>query len=238
MTEVVQAWDGGPGRADAAVARLDRVEHIVVVMLKNRSFDHMLGYLSLPGELGGKGRATIDGLRGPAENVNDYNGRAYPIHHLAQTAFAGEAEDPDHSGRSVDEQLADGCQGFVANTRRGVVRRNPLPCVLVERASANAWHGVSEDRVADRHPVLAVDEQRDVLSGFWLGVHDVLQGLARRLLVLKGLDQVAGAVEDHVVHSSRLRVWRAAPPAWHPPGDRHVRGSTTRSLGVAAAAAG
>ncbi len=107
-----------PAPADAAAARLDRVEHIVVVMLENRSFDHMLGYLSLPSELGGKGRATIDGLRGPAEDLNDYDGRAYPIHHLAQTAFAGEAEDPDHSGRSVEEQLAGGGKGFVANFAR------------------------------------------------------------------------------------------------------------------------
>ncbi|HUN77547.1 MAG TPA: alkaline phosphatase family protein [Solirubrobacteraceae bacterium] len=107
-----------PAPADAAAARLERIEHIVVVMLENRSFDHMLGYLSLPPELGGRGRAAVDGLRGPGEDVNDYDGRLYPIHHLAQTAFAGEAEDPDHSGRSVDEQLADGGKGFVANFAR------------------------------------------------------------------------------------------------------------------------
>ena len=28
---------------------LERIEHIVVLMLENRSFDHMLGYLSLEG---------------------------------------------------------------------------------------------------------------------------------------------------------------------------------------------
>ena len=28
---------------------LEKVEHIVVLMLENRSFDHMLGYLSLEG---------------------------------------------------------------------------------------------------------------------------------------------------------------------------------------------
>ena len=36
---------------------LDKVDHIVVLMLENRSFDHMLGYLSL------QGRADVDGLR-------------------------------------------------------------------------------------------------------------------------------------------------------------------------------
>jgi phospholipase C len=31
------------------MANLDKVEHIVVLMLENRSFDHMLGYLSFEG---------------------------------------------------------------------------------------------------------------------------------------------------------------------------------------------
>ena len=39
-----------PGRVkvklDAAVRALDQVDHIVVLMLENRSYDHMLGYLT------------------------------------------------------------------------------------------------------------------------------------------------------------------------------------------------
>jgi len=103
---------------DGVAARLDQIEHVVVVMLENRSFDHMLGYLSLPAAEGGKGRTNIDGLTGPAVNRNAYAGADYPIHHLAATMFHGEAEDPDHSGASVDEQLAGGGQGFVANYAR------------------------------------------------------------------------------------------------------------------------
>ena len=37
---------------------LAKIEHIVVLMLENRSFDHMLGYLSLEA-----GRSDIDGLK-------------------------------------------------------------------------------------------------------------------------------------------------------------------------------
>jgi phospholipase C len=103
---------------DTFVARLDQIEHVVVVMLENRSFDHMLGYLSLPVAEGGKGRTNIDGLTGPAVNRNTYAGADYPVHHLSATMFGGEAEDPDHSGASVDEQLAGGGQGFVANYAR------------------------------------------------------------------------------------------------------------------------
>ncbi len=104
--------------ADPAAARLDQIEHIVVVMLENRSFDHMLGYLSLPASEGGKGRTDIDGLTGPQDNYNEYAGERVAIHHLTKTAYTGEAEDPDHSGESVDEQLAQGGQGFVKNFAR------------------------------------------------------------------------------------------------------------------------
>lgn len=57
------------GQADAV--NLEKVDHVVVLMLENRSFDHMLGYLSLTGE-----RPEIDGLRPGL--ANQYQGRSYP----------------------------------------------------------------------------------------------------------------------------------------------------------------
>jgi phospholipase C len=101
--------------SDSAAARLSQIEHIVVVMLENRSFDHMLGYLSLPTEEGGKGRADVDGLKGPQVNVNMLDGTPHAIHHLDYTKFKDETEDPDHSGTSVDQQLANDNGGFVEN---------------------------------------------------------------------------------------------------------------------------
>ncbi|HEY8303541.1 MAG TPA: alkaline phosphatase family protein [Solirubrobacteraceae bacterium] len=97
---------------DASVENLQKIEHIVVLMLENRSFDHMLGYLTL------NGRRDIDGLTGQEFNVAP-DGSTHPVHPLgARTAFTGEAEDPDHSGTSVDEQVRDDCGGFVANFAR------------------------------------------------------------------------------------------------------------------------
>jgi phospholipase C len=107
-----------PAPDDPAAKRLEQIEHIVVVMLENRSFDHMLGYLSLPAALGGRDRDDVDGLRDPEVNSNVHGGTRYPIHHLEQTQFDGEAEDPDHSGEAVDEQLANGGGGFVDNFAR------------------------------------------------------------------------------------------------------------------------
>ena len=103
------------------MANLDKVEHIVVLMLENRSFDHMLGYLSLEGA-----RSDIDGLR--AEFANEHNGRRYPIYHLDTTAIA---DDPDHSAASVDLQIGGGAMnGFVTSfadtlARRGIKDGDP-----------------------------------------------------------------------------------------------------------------
>jgi hypothetical protein len=81
-----------------ATANLEKVDHVVVVMLENRSFDHMLGYLSLMG-----GRPEIDGLRPGLANQDQ--GRTYPVHHLAATALE---MDPDHSASAIDQQVAGG----------------------------------------------------------------------------------------------------------------------------------
>jgi phospholipase C len=118
--------------ADEPAKRLEQIGHIVVVMLENRSFDHMLGYLSLPTEQGGKGRSDVDGLQGPPRDVNPYDGKDWPIHHLDRTEYKGEAEDPDHSARSVDEQLEHDGKGFVENFARisharAVKEGRPIP---------------------------------------------------------------------------------------------------------------
>jgi phospholipase C len=56
---------------------------------------------------------------GPERDVNSADGKPYPIHHLERTVFSGEAEDPDHSARSVDEQIASGAMsGFAQSFAR------------------------------------------------------------------------------------------------------------------------
>jgi phospholipase C len=106
---------------DTGMANLQKIDHIVVLMLENRSFDHMLGYLSLEGE-----RDDIDGLR--EEFANDHHGCSYPVGHLETTAIP---DDPDHSARSVDLQVGGGkMNGFVASyadtlSRHGVQDGDP-----------------------------------------------------------------------------------------------------------------
>jgi phospholipase C len=91
---------------DTGMGNLEKIDHIIVLMLENRSFDHMLGYLSLEG-----GRDDIDGLRD--EFANDHDGRRYPVRHLQTTAIR---DDPDHSASSVDLQVGGGAMnGFSAS---------------------------------------------------------------------------------------------------------------------------
>jgi phospholipase C len=94
------------------------VEHIVVLMLENRSFDHMLGYLSLPADRGGGGRDEIDGLD-LDRDVNTYNGTSYPASPLGGRVDFRDPDrfdrGPDHSAYGIDQQLANGGGGFVSN---------------------------------------------------------------------------------------------------------------------------
>jgi phospholipase C len=62
-------WSGGPLNPGT----LANIDHIIVLTMENRSFDHMLGYLSLPFEKGGMNRTDVDGLKGG--EFNRYNGR-------------------------------------------------------------------------------------------------------------------------------------------------------------------
>jgi phospholipase C len=90
---------------------LDNLQHLVVLMMENRSFDHMLGGL----------RAVdprIDGLTGNESNP-DTNGTLVKVQAKAQ--YQGQlTPDPDHDFSQVDLQIFNGgsvaaMQGFIAS---------------------------------------------------------------------------------------------------------------------------
>ena len=93
--------------ADPTLGNLRKIDHIVVLMLENRSFDHMLGYLTLEA-----GRPEVDGLRASMANV--YRGKTYKVRHLQRTALTKD-EDPCHGGACIVEQVSGNMGGFVAN---------------------------------------------------------------------------------------------------------------------------
>jgi phospholipase C len=89
-------------------AGLDNLRHIVVLMMENRSFDHMLGALKAQD-------ARIDGIT-PGLSNPDTHGSPVPAQPLAQ--FQGQLDpDPDHHFPGVDLQIfgGDTSPGRVAN---------------------------------------------------------------------------------------------------------------------------
>src|SRR6266849_1845086 len=97
-------------------AGLDNLKHIVVLMMENRSFDHMLGGLSLVMENGHKKYPKINGLTGDESNP-DTNGAIVKVQPNAK--FQGQLDpDPDHHFPGVDLQIFGGTPpgpGRVAN---------------------------------------------------------------------------------------------------------------------------
>ncbi len=100
----------------AAAERLQEIKHIVVLMMENRSFDHMLGYLKR------SGMPEVNGLEGTETNPNPA-GNEQPVFEWPQgeTVFhpaideTGKILDPCHGKACVAEQLAGGNRGFIKN---------------------------------------------------------------------------------------------------------------------------
>lgn len=121
------AQAGVPHPLSPATTRgnLGKVDHIVLVMMENRSFDHMLGYLSREG-----GRADIEGLKWESSThstqYNFYKGQYYYPYVLTDTQIIkSERIGPDHSHESVKGQICDGMKHFVADYAERKVGNDP-----------------------------------------------------------------------------------------------------------------
>jgi phospholipase C len=78
---------------------LDKLRHVVVLMMENRSFDHMLGGLKAADP-------AIDGLTGAETNLDTSGAPAFV---KAQAGYQGQLDpDPDHHFAAVDRQIFDG----------------------------------------------------------------------------------------------------------------------------------
>lgn len=108
-----------PGDGDVsdeeARANLEKVDHIVVLMLENRSFDHMLGYLDLR-----DGQAEVHGLGHAEKHAGPviHEGRPVKPGYLPSTAFP-KSMDPPHDSKEIAVQVNEGAMdGFVESFRR------------------------------------------------------------------------------------------------------------------------
>jgi phospholipase C len=106
---VPQQPSNWPAGHDFTPGALAHIEHLVVLTMENRSFDHMLGYLSLPRTSGGQGRTDVDGLTG--HETNPYQGTTFPSFALSDTIFS---PGPPNGYESVHHAINGGrMDGFV-----------------------------------------------------------------------------------------------------------------------------
>ncbi len=214
---------------DDSLAHLNGVKHLVVVMLENRSFDQMLGFLQREG-------VDVDGIENAKPNL-DSAGRSYPPFEWEPGMTAPAAPpgfedakilDPDHSPGGVREQLRDGNTGFVRNfesTRKakGVTLgpeflRVPMghygPAHLPtykhlghEYCVCDAWHcSIPGDTWPNRLYSIAGREGKKVFHkpGFW-------QRLFRKLARVPGIGKIANApVYEEAAFTRQLQLpqWR------------------------------
>jgi phospholipase C len=80
---------------------LTQIDHVVIVIMENRSFDHMLGYLSLAGP----GRLAVEGLSSDpdwlAKHANPYGTNLYAPFHLTGQPIL----DPPHEKKTIAIQI-------------------------------------------------------------------------------------------------------------------------------------
>jgi phospholipase C len=130
---------GGCTDGMARIADYSPITNVFVLMLENRSFDHMFG------------RSGIPGLTVPADGTaNSYNGTAYPVAAPAPTSMTS---DPGHEFADTVEQLA----GPGATYPQG----GPYPPITMSGFAAN-YATVSDEDV----PAPTPDHIGDVMMEF------------------------------------------------------------------------
>ncbi|MBS0425043.1 MAG: hypothetical protein JSR71_11620 [Proteobacteria bacterium] len=115
----------GPGH-------LSKIKNYVVLMMENRSFDQVLGYLSLDKRKNASNplpNSNVDGLREEHFNkwANVYAGKRYKPHRLNKVLIK---TSPSHSRQSVLNQMAYGMKGFVKDFA-GLEHRSETPAVVM-----------------------------------------------------------------------------------------------------------
>jgi len=107
---------------------LKDIETIVIVIMENRSFDHMLGYLSLDGALGVEGLKSDVAWQSSLQNR--YLGNDYPIFRIAPDSVP--CSDPQHDQHSIAVQISSAPVGPGPTEMGGFVESyvrfsNPVP---------------------------------------------------------------------------------------------------------------
>jgi phospholipase C len=174
----------GVTESAGARPRRERIEHVVVLMLENRSFDHLLGYLDHPDPR----YPNLDELKPSCPVHPDQpNGPAVPTTPDADTTLG---VDPDHSPEAVREQIFGSTEpdagapptmgGFVRSYARQLDGDSPHEPNPVLAILTMAWRWLS----ALLGPSVVRPAGADIMRCFSPTAAPVLTALAKHYAVL------------------------------------------------------
>ncbi|WP_433177363.1 alkaline phosphatase family protein [Actinoallomurus sp. CA-150999] len=156
-----------------SVGQLRAVEHVVVLMLENRSFDHMLGWLYTDqGNVSASGQ-MFEGLTGTESNPNGNQGKVTVsrIDGTAPGAYFMPGADPDEGYAATNKQLFG----------------TPTPATPAPAATNDGFVTDYANTLALRHrqgrPVYPGTTAADIMGCFTPQALPVLSGLARGFAV-------------------------------------------------------
>ncbi|MGP0032133.1 MAG: alkaline phosphatase family protein [Acidimicrobiales bacterium] len=151
---------------------LASVEHIVVLMLENRSFDQMLGYLYADANNVSPLGQPFEGLSGTESNPG-VDGKAVPVFKLdaATTgAYFSPGADPGEGYVATNAQL------FGSGTA-------PVPPVATNAGFVTNFGATLQWEAPDGYSILAGTTADDIMGGFTPEMLPILSGLARGFAV-------------------------------------------------------
>lgn len=136
---------------------LDNLKHIVVLMMENRSFDHMLGFMKqqVPG---------IDGLNGAESNPDT---ATPPQNVTVQPTAAAQAEldpDPDHSWQGTNLQIFGNSQGTDDGSPK---MQGFVKSYFTKRQDVNHSHNIMNCFSPGNLPVLTYLAQKYAVCDRW-----------------------------------------------------------------------
>ena len=141
---------------------VSNIKHVFVLMLENRSFDHMLGFSGITGTDAATGQATsIDGLNG--SESNSYNGVTYPVQRGAPDRAP---HDPPHGFPGVLEQLCGEGAVYVSGEPYPPINNSGFVSVYA-RSHPELPDGAMRCFTPDQVPVLTALAQEFVVCDRW-----------------------------------------------------------------------
>jgi phospholipase C len=142
--------------------RQSKIKHVFVLMLENRSFDHMLGFSGITGTDAATGQPTsIDGLNG--SESNSYNGAVFPV---VRGASDRAPYDPPHGFPAVVEQLCGEGAAYVSRTPYPTINNSGFVSIHA-RSHPDQPDGPMRCFTPDQVPILTALAREFVVCDRW-----------------------------------------------------------------------